>query len=166
MTCDHKFIDSNHCLKCGWESPKYASRPTKPQGANASATTVKMDIDELHDKVKCAINGARKFRNHIPTVAVEALKLADLIAEVRASRAAAEWRPVIGADGLVAVDEGKSYLFAIQVSTNGAPWIWEYWQDSIVWDAETEPDFTGDPGWDISDEVYFRELPSPPRSEP
>lgn len=30
MTCDHKFIGSNHCLKCGWQLPGVAlSAPNK-----------------------------------------------------------------------------------------------------------------------------------------
>jgi hypothetical protein len=125
-----------------------------------STPAVKADLEELERALELA-----KARN-LDGVMFSRGKLRALIAEVRASRAASEWRPVIGPDGLVAVDEGQSYLFAIQVSTNGAHCVWEYWQDAIVWDAETEPDFAGDPGWDISDDVYFRELPSPPRSEP
>ncbi len=31
--CDHKFIDSKHCLKCGWVPPRL---PTKEQHAFAS----------------------------------------------------------------------------------------------------------------------------------
>lgn len=85
-----------------------------------------------------------------------------LITELRERRAADAWKPLLGEDGTVAVAEGRSYLFAIQVSTNGAPPCWEYWQDAVVWDAETEPDFAGDPGWSISEEIYFRALPSPP----
>lgn len=90
------------------------------------------------------------------------LALISELRTLRASAAEAEWRPLINPDGMVAVDEGESYWFAVQVSTSGAPPCWEYWQDSVVWDAETEPDFAGDPGWSISDEIYFRTLPSPP----
>ena len=120
-----------------------------------STPTVKVDLD-LDDM-------ERKLQSKFPLNWETALRL---IAEVRASRAASEWRPVIGPNGLVAVDEGKSYLFAIQVSTSGAPPVWDYWEDAIFWDTESDPDFASDPGWSISDEVYFRELPSPPRSEP
>ena len=41
MTCDHKFIGSNHCLKCGWEAPGYAANPTKP----AAPTAEPVDLD-------------------------------------------------------------------------------------------------------------------------
>lgn len=31
--CDHKFIDSTHCLKCGWTPPTAVSRdPATPSG--------------------------------------------------------------------------------------------------------------------------------------
>ena len=47
-----------------------------------------VDLDELAARATSAINGARTFRNHIPSVVVPALTLERLIAEVRACRAA------------------------------------------------------------------------------
>lgn len=29
MSCDHKFVDSKHCLKCGWEPPADHSEQLK-----------------------------------------------------------------------------------------------------------------------------------------
>jgi hypothetical protein len=76
------------------------------------------------------------------------------------------WKLLQGPDGTLAVDEGETYWFAIQVSTNGAKPHWEYFRDAVVWDAETAPEWSsGEHGWDINDEMWFRALPPPPKAE-
>ena len=90
------------------------------------------------------------------------IRIAQTIADVDARD---RWRPVFDEDDNLLCHEGKSYLFAIQVSTNGAPYAWEYFRNAIIWDAETPPDFQEDPGWSVSEDgLYFRELPAPPEA--
>lgn len=77
-----------------------------------------------------------------------------------------EWVSMVKPDGTFAVDEGQTYLFAIEVSTevstNGCKLHWEYFVDAVVWDAETDPDWSsGEHGWDINDEILFRPIAPP-----
>jgi len=88
-----------------------------------------------------------------------------LIAEVRAHRereASGGWRPLLNEDGLLRVDEGTRYLFAIEVNTG-----WEFFRDAILWDDESDPRWdSGDHGWEIDDVTHYRELPPPAVKEP
>jgi hypothetical protein len=40
MTCDHKFIDSKRCLKCGWEPPARSSQPPAPRFVSHEVLTM------------------------------------------------------------------------------------------------------------------------------
>jgi len=40
MSCDHKFIDSKRCLKCGWEPPAKGSKPPPPRLASHEVLTM------------------------------------------------------------------------------------------------------------------------------
>jgi hypothetical protein len=81
--------------------------------------------------------------------------------------AARAWVKLYKPDGYLAVDEGESYLFAIEVSSNKYPAHWEFFSDAIVWDVETEPQWAdGQHGWDLNDEIWFRPCPEPPPKEP
>lgn len=56
------------------------------------------------------------------------------------------------------VTEGERYLFAV-----GPAGGWEYFSDSVIWDAESEPQWhDGSHGWALEDDVWFRPLPTPP----
>ncbi len=73
------------------------------------------------------------------------------------------WVKLREANGFLQVDEAKTYLFAIKLSVNGAPAEWGYFSDAVVWDAETDPEWSdGAHGWDLDGDIWFRPLPSPP----
>jgi hypothetical protein len=73
------------------------------------------------------------------------------------------WKSLTGPCGVINVDEAQTCLFAIQVSTNGAPLRWEYFVDAVVWDAETDPDWSdGDHGWSLDDGIWFKPIGAPP----
>ena len=72
------------------------------------------------------------------------------------------WRPLFDTNGILQCEEGKTYLFALQVSTNGAPPEWHYFVDRVVWDEETEPDFANcEAGWAVDDCELFRPIEAP-----
>lgn len=71
------------------------------------------------------------------------------------------WKPVLDS-GLTAVDEGKTYLFAVETNDG-----WEYFTDAIIWDAETDADWSsGSHGWSLADDIWFTEMPKPPEKMP
>jgi len=105
------------------------------------------------------VYGRQFGRAFTPTVVLA------LIAELERLRAAKapEWKPLLDAAGQLNVDEGATYLFAVELAGGGA---WEYFSDSIGWDAdeETVPNWhSGAHGWSINnDELFFAPLPAPP----
>lgn len=87
-------------------------------------------------------------------------ELGALLSELRSAREALRWRPLREGDKLMAA-EGESYLFAVESAAG-----WHYFSDSIVWDAETRPDWhDGIHGWQLDgDSFWFRPSPAPPES--
>lgn len=69
------------------------------------------------------------------------------------------WNRLLDEDSMVTVDEGNTYLFAIELSDGR----WEYFSDAIIWDSETAPQWSeGQHGWDISDAIWYQEILDPP----
>lgn len=105
-------------------------------------------------------------RHHVRDCLMPALEkegLAVVDAEQRGRSEAEGWVALLDSDNLLTVNEGESYWFAVQVSTNGNPPHWEYFSDAIVWDSETEADWSdGAHGWGIDDVHWYRPLPPPP----
>ena len=92
----------------------------------------------------------------------EALAVLERLESTQPTERDGEWVSMVEPDGTFAVDEGQTYLFAIEVSCNAGPPSWEYFVDAVVWDAETDPDWSsGEHGWDISDEILFRPIAPP-----
>lgn len=85
-------------------------------------------------------------------------RIESALADLRA-QAQGGWKPLWNGE-LLAVDEGTSYLFAVELADG-----WEYFQDAIVWDAETDPDWSdAGHGWSLENVTHFRLLPTPPEA--
>ena len=97
------------------------------------------------------------------------MELARLREELRAALAARSeapapvWRKLLDDDGLPSVECGQEYLFALQVSKNGATPAWQYFVGAVDWDEDTDADWSnGDCGWSVGVDIWFTPLPSPP----
>ncbi len=95
--------------------------------------------------------------------------LVSLSAELRAWRDQDEWKPLFDEEGLLLCDEGNEYLFAAGYTLANDPtkaMIWNYFNDAIVWDSETDPQWSdGGHGIDLSDAQWYREAPSAPQAK-
>ncbi len=58
MTCDHEFIDSGHCLKCGWTPP--------PRGLDAITQQQKLELAKLRDAFDDAVALIRDWEDYDP----------------------------------------------------------------------------------------------------
>ena len=60
--CDHKFVDSNVCLKCGWEAPAAAtSAEPDPPAATEPAASAPNDLLEILDPIPATDPVANPF---------------------------------------------------------------------------------------------------------
>jgi hypothetical protein len=116
--------------------------------------TERVDLDQAKEDLWLIRNLSSGFADE-PLARLEAF-----IAELTELRAqAGGWKPLWNGE-LLGVDEGTSYLFAVELTDH-----WEYFQDAIVWDAETDPDWSdAGHGWSLDQVTHYRELPKPPEA--
>jgi len=92
MGCDHKFVDSTRCLKCGWAAPKRAPvvvpatlAPPEPVEVCSceEALALREERDHLRERVRAQQIDADRLRRQITTPAA-ACQVATLRAELAA----------------------------------------------------------------------------------
>ncbi len=120
-----------------------------------------LDLDELERvAARSECTDANQWAYSDVVTYLTPARLSSLVAELRRLRAAGEWKPLLSGE-ILRVDEGRAYLFAVDLSDGG----WEYFSDSIGWDADEEsvPAWRdGGHGWSIEDVTHFAPLPPPP----
>ena len=80
---------------------------------------------------------------------------------MRIGEGAVTWKRMCHENGLVAVNEGEDYLFAVRSAVG-----WCYFSDSVTWDSETPPYWNdGGHGWPIDDDLWFTDMPMPPEGD-
>ncbi len=140
------------------------------------AKPVAPEVDPLHESDLRAIEHRIAHCRDVGSTTAPVLlhQLERLIAETRAHRAAnpeqaaaklppvgvvtGGWTPMLDAHGQLNVPEGEFCIFHAKPKDNDAE---GYFCDSLVWDAETSPQWRdGEHGWDIDDVCEFHPMPA------